>query len=194
MRAVPTRGGGFTLIEVLVSMIVIAIGLLGIAKMQSIALSSTGVASLRSVASLQASSLAAAMHADRGYWAAGLAPATVTITGTTITTSAGANPVTTVADCTVAGADAPCTPTKVAAYDLQQWATDVNNLLPGPITTISCSQTVNQPVSCTLQIVWGENSSTINKLGTAATATASANATAATSTFNVPTYTLYVQP
>ena len=49
------RAGGFTLIEVLVAVVVIAIGLLGIAKMQALAYASTSTASLRSLVALQAS-------------------------------------------------------------------------------------------------------------------------------------------
>lgn len=181
------RSGGFSLVEVLVSMIVIAVGLLGIAKMQSLALSSTGVASLRSIAALEASALAATMHADRGYWAQNTAALTVTISGTTITPAV---PFQTVADCLSGGADAPCTPAKMAAYDVQQWANDVggtNGVLPGPVTTIACSAlTATAPVSCTIQIIWGENAVAINKQGTAASAGNAA--------INTPVYTLYVQP
>jgi type IV pilus assembly protein PilV len=198
------RSTGFTLIEVLVAVVIIAIGLLGIAKMESVALGSTGVAQQRSVAALQASSLAAAMRANRGFWGSGLAPATITITGTVITQSGGGS-LSTVVNCAY-GAAAPCTPTNVAAYDLQQWANDVNGApsysnpggspspislspaLPFQVTTITCSQTVGVPVTCSIQITWSENTVAINAQGNNA-ATASTN-----SGFNLPTYTLYVQP
>jgi type IV pilus assembly protein PilV len=207
----PPRSSGFTLVEVLVAVVIIAIGLLGIAKMESVALGSTGVAQQRSVAALQAASLAAAMHADRGYWGQGGAPATITITGTTITQSGGTS-LSTAVNCVVgvAGNAAPCTPTQVAGGDLQQWAKDVNGApsysnpsgpsgtptpltlnpaLPSQRTTISCSTlTVTTPVNCTIQIVWSENTVAANTQGNNA-ATASA-----ASGFNVPTYTLYVQP
>jgi prepilin-type N-terminal cleavage/methylation domain-containing protein len=61
---------GFSLIEVLVALIVVSVGLLGIAKMQAVAYSSTGVASKRSLAAIEAASLASSMHANRAYWAA----------------------------------------------------------------------------------------------------------------------------
>src|ERR1700691_621695 len=119
-RHTPPRSSGFTLVEVLVAVIIIAIGLLGIAKMESVALGSTGVAQQRSIAALQAASLAASMHADRGYWGQGGAPATITITGTTITQSGGTS-VSTAVNCVVgvAGNGPPCTPTHGAGGALQ---------------------------------------------------------------------------
>src|ERR1700678_1427642 len=59
------RAGGFTLLEVMVAVVVTAIGLLGIAKIQALAYASTTTASVRSLVALQASGLAASMHADR---------------------------------------------------------------------------------------------------------------------------------
>jgi type IV pilus assembly protein PilV len=204
------RTAGFTLVEVLVAVVIIAIGLLGIAKMESVALGSTGVAQQRSIAALEASSLAAAMHDNRGFWGAGLAPATITITGTTIAQSSG-GALSTAVSCVVgaAGNSAPCTPTQVAAFDLQQWANDINGTpsysnpsgpsgtpapislrpaLPFQVTTVTCSQTVGVPVSCTIQILWSENSVAMNAQG------ANASTASAASGFNVPTYTLYVEP
>lgn len=181
-RAHRAAAGGFTLIEVLVSMIVIAIGLLGIAKMQGLAFSSMGVASMRSLAAIQASSLAASMHANRAYWAQGgvAAPPGIIVTGTAIN-----DPTLGVAvDCTTAGTAIPCAPLQLAAYDMQQWAAAVAAVLPTPQSIILCSQVVNVPVDCTIQISWGENAVAVNKQGTALAGAA----------FNVPTYVLNVQP
>ena len=182
----PARG--FTLIEVLVSIIVIAIGLLGIAKMQGLAFSSMGVASMRSLAAIEASSLAASMHANRAYWAQGgvaVAPG-VTVTGLVISDPTLAAPV---VDCTTAPGPNPpnCAPLTLAAYDVQQWAAALNNLLPSPVSTIICSNVVGVPVDCTIQISWGENAVAINKQGTL---TGAANNVS----FNVPTYILNVEP
>jgi len=174
------RARGFTLIEVLVAVIVIAIGLLGIAKIQAVALSSTGVASMRSLAALEASSLAASMHADRAYWTSGgIAVVPITVTGLVIsdaTLAAGGS-------CLSGGADAPCTPAKLAAYDMVNWASAVNNVLPSPVSQITCSN--GPPVDCTIQISWGENAVAINAQG--------ANV-AAGAAYNTPTYVLNVEP
>src|SRR5258708_27544807 len=79
-----SRAHGFTLIEVMVALVITAIGLLGIAKIQALAYASTGSAGLRSLVALQASSLAASMHANRNYLGAGSAPTPLTITDLTI--------------------------------------------------------------------------------------------------------------
>ncbi len=181
-RALTLRAArGFSLVEVLVSMVVIAVGLLGIAKMQALAYSSTGVSSMRSLAALEASSLAASMHADRAYWAAGgVVPATITITGSTISDATLA----TVADCTTAsGVNPPdCSATTTAAYDLQQWSQAVSALLPNPVSTITCTNVVGTPVNCTIQILWAEKAVAVNQQGTNSAA------------MQAPTYVLYVEP
>ena len=188
MRRPSAAAAGFTLIEVLVSIIVIAIGLLGVAKMQGLAFSSMGVASTRSLAAIEASSLAASMHANRAYWAQGgiAAPPGVIVTGLAISEPTLAAPI---ADCTTASGTNPpnCAPLTLAGYDLQQWAAAVNGVLPNPQTIILCSQNVNLPVDCTIQISWGENAVAINNQGTL-------NGAANNVSFNVPTYILNVEP
>jgi type IV pilus assembly protein PilV len=180
-RTAPRRAHGFSLVEVLVSVVVIAIGLLGVAKMQALAFSTTGVASMRSLAALEASSLAASMHADRAYWAAGgVVPPVITVTGTTISDANLA----TATDCTTASGTNPpdCTPATVAAYDLQQWAQAVNALLPNPVSTITCTNVVGTPINCTIQILWAEKAVAVNQQGTNSAA------------MQAPTYVLYVEP
>jgi type IV pilus assembly protein PilV len=176
--------GGFTLIEVLVALIITAIGLLGIAKIEALAFANTGSASTRSLVAIQAAGLASAMHANRAYWGLGLAPSPFTITGTVISdaTLAATAPLGT--ECNLGGALAPCTPASLAAFDLHTWATALNGLLPGsnPITTITCAGTL--PVNCTVAVTWNEKTVSLN-------AQATANTTAATFS---PTYTLYVEP
>jgi type IV pilus assembly protein PilV len=172
-RMAHRRERGFSLVEVLVSVIVIAIGLLGIAKIQGLAFSSMGVASMRSLAAIEASSLAASMHANRAYWGqGGVAVVPITVTGTAISDPTLATP----ADCTTATKPNPpnCTLAQLAAYDLQTWAGVVSGvppLLPGAQTTIQCSNIVGAPVSCTVTITWVENTVGINQQGANTTAT-----------------------
>src|ERR1700743_819427 len=78
-----SKTGGFTLIEVMVALIIIAIGMLGIAKMQALALSTTESSGVRSLVAIEAASLASSMHANRDYWVAGPPPASFTVTGKT---------------------------------------------------------------------------------------------------------------
>src|SRR5208282_2563628 len=83
-RPAALRMGGFTLLEVMIALFVTSIGLLGIAKIQALAYASTSSASARSLVAIQAAGLAAAMHANRNYWATGTQPSPITITNTTI--------------------------------------------------------------------------------------------------------------
>lgn len=174
------RCGGFSLIEVMVALVVCAIGLLGLAKMESLALSSTSVASSRSIAAIQASSLGAAMHANPGYWAGGHAPATATVSYVAGALTISDSGLAAAATCYTAGT-ASCTPASMAAFDVQQWAVALNSALPGFLGTISCS-TSGFPVTCTIQIQWMENAVAANATQTNITALAA------------PTYTLFVQP
>ena len=84
------RHSGFSLVEVMVALLVISIGLLGIAKMQALAISTTGSARLRSLGALEAASLASMMRADRAYWASSAVsgtPLTVKVQGGSILSS-----------------------------------------------------------------------------------------------------------
>ena len=167
------RARGFSLMEVMVALVVSTVGLLGLAKMEALAMSSTGIASSRSLAAIEASSLAAAMHATPGYWQAGIAPASIVI-------SAAANPYAAAGQCTLLGPSS-CAPAAMAANDLNQWAGAVNSVLPGYLATINCSQ-VNFPVTCTIQLQWTENGVAVSAQQTQMNSLAT------------PTYVLFVQP
>jgi type IV pilus assembly protein PilV len=178
---------GFSLVEVMVALVVCSIGLLGLAKMESLALSSTGVAGNRSIAALQASSLASAMHANRAYWGAGLAPAAVTVTVSNTGAWVISDPNLSAVPpqpCNTPGAGA-CTMDQMAAFDMQNWATALAALMKNSIATISCATTGT--VSCNIQIQWTENAVSSNSAQTQAQLSAMI-------TNNSPTYVLYVQP
>jgi type IV pilus assembly protein PilV len=179
---------GFSLIEVLVSLVIVSIGLLGIAKMQALAYSSTGVAGKRSIAAIQAASLASSMSANRAYWAALTAPTNTTVNGLVVASTDGALAVPT--NCTW-GAAAPCAPNQVAAYDMQSWAKALQPLLTNDQATIACI-TIKVPVNCTITLTWTENAVAINSQEAAASQAAAAAGTPAA--LQLPSYTLYVQP
>ena len=158
---------GFSLVEVMVALVVVAVGLLGLAKMESLALAST----TRSIAAIQASSMAAAMHANRAYWGTAVAPATTTVTPATASTAVPAcntNPST-------------CNAQQMAAYDLQNWSIAMNQVLPLYLATITCS-TATPPVNCTINIQWAENGVAINAAQTNMSGLAA------------PTYQIFVEP
>jgi type IV pilus assembly protein PilV len=204
-----TRVRGFTLIEVMVALFVTAVGLLGIAKIQALAYASTGTASVRSLIALEAAGLAASMHANRSYWAAGSAPIPITITGTTITggslntegvpISAGGPglPISPVMGyCQQGSGNTPCSTAElVAASDLHTYATALNGLLnnSSPTTTITCPVVPGAPINCVIQVSWNEKAVSISSQSATATTECSSASAADTCQFN-PTYTLYVEP
>ncbi len=177
--SLPTSSG-FTLVEVMVSLIVISVGLLGIASMQALALSSSNNARLRSLAAIEASSLAATMHTNRSYWSSSV-PGLVTVIDGTIT-GGTLNVVLDPGRCE--GGDS-CTPEELAAYDLQKWTASLDSLLPHPSATITCP-ILSVPMSCSIKITWTESVVAMTKQ--------EAQSAAATAGFKTPDYTLYVQP
>jgi type IV pilus assembly protein PilV len=181
-----SRMRGFTLVEVMIALIVLSVGLLGIVKLESAAISSTTVAAKRSLAALEGDSLAAMMHVNRGYWTSTDAPGgTISVTGTTVTVVTGAAILTTsvagTTACNVVGS--PCSVADMAAYDLKSWAAAVNPLLPNYTATINCAAT-GSTVSCTINMTWSENAVAVNVTETGTT----------TATIPKPSYSLYVEP
>jgi type IV pilus assembly protein PilV len=179
------RARGFSLVEVLVSLIIIAVGMLGLAKMEALAYASTGVASQQSIAALEAASLASAMRANRNYWSAVATTTTnfsYSAVGTTPPTSSDAT-LTNTYVCTAGGANAPCKTAWIAAVDVQAWITNINATLPNPTATITCPvlATAGAPVGCWIQVSWREENVAVNS-------------NAVGTTMTLPTYTLYVVP
>jgi type IV pilus assembly protein PilV len=163
------RPRGFGLIEVLVSLVVISIGLLGIAKIQALAYSRTASANWRSLAAVQASSLASAMRANRLYWSTvgtGLLPGKIDITTTNSTSSITASDTTLTQTQACVNAASACTSAQIAGFDLQAWATSLQNSLPGTAATISCP-TNSSPVNCNITISWSEQTVGINQQSSA---------------------------
>ena len=208
---VSARVRGFSLVEVMVAVIVICVGLLGIAKMQALALSNTTTSRLRALAAIQAAGLAAAMHSNREYWAGATPPVTTTfnaggtgqIASTDPTLQAAANaalPVglntpDTIQTCVgTANATAICGGAagvvNLAAFDLARWAASLNALLPNPQSTISCAFVAGgaAPPSCTIVVSWSERAVAMNQQE------AVAEAANGPSNIEQPSYLLYVEP
>lgn len=170
---------GFSLIEVLIALVVIATGLLGLAKMQALAMSATKNSGSRGLISLQAESLSDLMHANRAYWAAGLAPAVFTVTGTTVTDAGN------VLNTAVAGAClTSCTPARMAANDVQAWAADMNNQFPSYAAKVNCSTDTTQPIGCTIYLTWAEKTVAMNQT----------TATGAAKQVTTESFSIYVKP
>ena len=185
---------GFTLVEVMVALVVVSLGLLGIAKMQALALASTGTAKMRSLASITAASLASTMLADRNYWSAiNLTPFTVTVASNGTVTATDSN-LNTAPAAHCAAVTTTCTSAQVAAQDLKDWATTLGSVLPGGNATITCTvdPAVANPVACMIQLNWNEH---VVALSTASNASqTAAQNQAALAGVSATQYTLYVEP
>lgn len=208
-----TRQRGFTLIEILVAMLIVAIGMLGIAKMQAMSYASTGTATFRSLAAIQAASLASAMRANRNYWTAA-AGTGMPAGGMTMTVATGSpNPTTTMSDGNVSinttaaqpilncQSGVALTPYAIAGCDLSDWAKTINTLLPAVHATVSCAPGAPfngqpSPIGCTIELNWTENQTGINAQSQTTTATPLQVAAPSVngSSSGQTNYTLYVEP
>ncbi len=113
--------GGFTLIEVLVAVLVLAIGLLGIAGLQAAGLQMNNSAYLRSQAAVLTQDLADRVRANTEGYQTGAYdigdPSSVSQTSSCFTT-------------------AGCSSTQLAQSDVARWRAAVQSLLPGGEGTI----------------------------------------------------------
>lgn len=126
---------GFSLIEAMVSLVVISVGMIGIASLYGQGLRASSTALFRTQAVNLASDMADRIRMNRqGGVAYG---------------GAAANN-----NCTVAGA-ATCTPAQMAAHDLFEWNTRIGQILPtgsGTVTVIGTN-----PPTYRINIEWTES-------------------------------------
>jgi type IV pilus assembly protein PilV len=186
---------GFSLVEMLVALLVISIGLLGIAKMQALALSNTNGGRLRAIAAIEAGGLASIIASNHNYWGNLAATLTITIktsssstTGWAITSTDSTLSTSVVCLSGATGSSAPCTAAQMAAYDLQNWATEFQNVMGGVsaanyYASVSCNKLTSgtTQVTCQITVNWAEQNVLANSSQTATGMAA-------------PSYTLLVSP
>ena len=107
-KSLAARSHGFTLIEVMIAVLVLSLGLLGLAGLQATSLKANASAATRGQATLLAYDIVDRMRANRDAALAG----TYNNTAGTAPTSGGSN-------CQANGAT--CDGNAIAAYDLNQW-------------------------------------------------------------------------
>lgn len=172
---------GFSLIEVMVALVIIAIGLLGVAGVLVLSANNNDSAKMQSMAAIQATSLAADMEENPSFWTTGPgATASINVQGATVSPATYASPV----NCS----QATCSGTEMAGYDLANWGQALAGALPAGTGNVACSlaprPTPTSPpaVDCTIAIQWQENQMSNDNTAAGAVAGAAQN------------YTLVVQP
>lgn len=143
-----SRQRGFSMIEILITLVIIATALLGTAGLQLYAMKVGKNSEFRTQAIFLASDLAERMEANKpaaitgGYAASGVVAASA------------------VSDC----ATNACNADSLAQYDLSQWETAVVNLLPGSSWNVSPTIT-NTPPSVSakydIKLSWTDRDSAI---------------------------------
>lgn len=140
-RQSPDNQSGFTLLEVLIALLILSIGLLGLASLQTNGLRSNQMASMRTTATQLAYDIADRMRANPG----GVdAQNYVIATGDSDPTIPGGE------NCE----STTCTSAQMATYDLAQWRAAVRSL-PGGTSSITRAVT-GTVVTHTITIFWDE--------------------------------------
>jgi type IV pilus assembly protein PilV len=160
-RTPHTRSRGFTLMEVMVAVLVISLGLLGIAAMQANAIASTHSSQVESLVAIEAQSLASAMAANP-WWSTAAAPSPITVNGSTVSPSS-------MAESTLCN-QAACTSAELASYDLATWGTQLQQLVPGANATITCQ--AGSPIICSITVTWTPEATVALNSGTTTNAPA----------------------
>jgi type IV pilus assembly protein PilV len=138
---------GFTLVEVLVSLIVLSIGLLGMAKLVLVSAHSNDSAYLRSQATTLGYEILDNMRADMSA---------ATTQG--YDTALGATPA---APTSCVGIGTVCTPSQQASWDVYSWLQHLNSTnqlgggLPSGTGSVVTSATV--PVTATITVQWDDS-------------------------------------
>ncbi|MFC5473526.1 type IV pilus modification protein PilV [Paraherbaspirillum soli] len=178
------KSGGFSMLEVLVTLVIILLGVLGMAGMQMLAINNTQIARTHSLAAILASSLTAEMQANQPYWS------TSTTSGKVSGVSAKDWTNTTLGDSTLNGLSTDCTAgtcaaAEMAAYDLKAWGANVATLLPAGAAQVACNGAT--PNVCTVSVSWNEKNVALHNMAAGATVSGAL----ATGTIQSQSYTTF---
>ena len=151
---------GFTLLEALITLVVVSIGLLGLLGLQAVNLSNTQVSQARSIATVLADNIAEQMRANP----IGLADNNYADINNP---SAGGS---TPPDCRTA----TCTPAQIANFDTLTWDTRIAQLLPNGQGRVNCIDAVPSPGDAdpcspnsayVITIIWAEQDKVADRGG-----------------------------
>lgn len=164
---------GFSLIEVMISLVIIAVGMLGVAGIMALSMNNDTSSRLQSLAALEATSMATAIQANQAYWVNG-AGASSSQTASTSSSQA-------------CNGGTACTASSIADEDLSNWGYTIAQSLPNGTGTVDCStqaQTGTSPAAttCSIGIQWQ-----VNQM-------ANDHQTSTAATVSTQSYVLVVQP
>ncbi|HDN69351.1 MAG TPA: type IV pilus modification protein PilV [Gammaproteobacteria bacterium] len=140
-KNIRNRQCGFTLLEVLIALLILSIGLLGLASLQTSGLRSNQMASMRTTSTQLAYDIADRMRAN---------PVGVDAQNYVIATSAADPVILSGENCE----SITCSTTQMATYDLAQWRGAVRSL-PGGTSAIARTVT-GAVVTHTITVFWDE--------------------------------------
>jgi type IV pilus assembly protein PilV len=172
-RSPRRAAAGFTLVELLVTVLIVSVGMLGLIKMEAAGVSESQVSRVRSLLTFQAESLAGMMRADRGYWASTTAAGpTYVFNGTSFSPSLG-----TAVDCTAS----TCTTDQMAKSDLSAWGAAFQTAFPGATANITCVTPTaaacavgsSIPTTYDIKLTWTEKTIAVNRSSTGGTGSVS---------------------
>lgn len=134
MRKKLNNQNGLTMIEVLVAMLIFAVGLLGVAGMQSLALKSTDNSNLRTLVNIHAYEIVERMRANMTAVESGQYNSISAVSGAS--------------NCLPS-----CTPAQLAAWDGDEWLQNLKADLPGATGSVAYANGI-----ATVTINWTERS------------------------------------
>lgn len=128
---------GISMIEILIAIVVLAVGMLGVASLQGLAIQNNAVSGQYTVAALQVQSLVERMRANR-----------LGVQANAYDLAAGSTPPSPQVDCGTKN----CDPEQAAAWDLTRWHAEVTGkdadfgngsvrALPSAVLSVSCVDT-----------------------------------------------------
>jgi len=139
------RAAGFSLLEVLISLVIMSVGLLGIAGLMTGTLKTNDSAAMRTQATALAYNMIDRMRANifavsNGNYAVSMPASAATSTLSTTCTGAGAG----------------CSSATLATYDINQWEYELAHSLPQGRGSISTTQAATA-TTLTVTVLWNDS-------------------------------------
>jgi type IV pilus assembly protein PilV len=172
------RQDGFTMVELLITILIVTVGILGLAKMQAAAVSNSAVSRTRALMTYQAESLAGMIRSNRKFWLTSGNSATWPSFDVSKAGAATQTGMTSVSTCV--GPSVTCTPAQLAYDDLMNttygWAAKFNDgtaasAFPGASAKIACvsasggacAANPTSPHGYDITLTWDQKLVAINK-------------------------------